>query len=495
MTDFGGPPVPDHDLFEGNGAPTGGPGWRKRITSHETFAHDSIDSLGYDWERIADPDIEPVFPFKIYLPASTDEIAAAVTEAKERGETLLVRGKGHSSNDLVLAERASVLLTEKLTRILDIDEEAMTVTVQAGAITADLDEVLGRRGYGLPVIGDHNHITAAGFASVGGVSPTSHRYGMFVDNVERLEYVDWDGKLRTCSRDENAADFYKVLCGLGRHGVIATLTVRFIKIDKYKTVLHNDQSHFRDRHEFIKHSLASMSDPGDAMMLRGIWLDLPLKPEKSFELGQFSRYVHGDPSKMQAVRERVSYGYLHRIGYAAGRLPAKADRALKMLGMLGILFSPKYATIKNIEFFTDKILDSTVADPTRWIVVLSPLDAYEQVFHRVWALMTDFRRRHECFTFLSSYVKGIKSPYLSRGQDDRMFSEMIFLPGINTERMTRGLLDELIETIDDICVEEGAFRYMHTKTTRDPAKIEKLDPNAWWASRASSQAGGRSASG
>ena len=31
--------------------------WRGKIESHETFSHDSLDSLAYDWERIGNPKI------------------------------------------------------------------------------------------------------------------------------------------------------------------------------------------------------------------------------------------------------------------------------------------------------------------------------------------------------------------------------------------------------------------------------------------------------
>ena len=34
-----------------------------------------------------------------------------------------------------------------------------------------------------------------GFASVGGISPGSHRFGMFIDNVLEIEFVDWDGNV------------------------------------------------------------------------------------------------------------------------------------------------------------------------------------------------------------------------------------------------------------------------------------------------------------
>lgn len=213
-------------------AANGLPAWKKKINSHETFTHDSIASLGYDWERVANPSIGPKRPFKIYLPENTEDIVRAVNEARALGERLTIRSKGHSSNDLVLSDRGSVLVTEMLNRILEVDEDEMTATMQPGAVSADVDDHLTTRGLGLSIIGDHNHITVGGFASVGGISPASHRFGLFVDTVERLECVTWDGEVVTCSRAQNSELFHKVLTGLGRHGVIATLTVRIIRIDK-----------------------------------------------------------------------------------------------------------------------------------------------------------------------------------------------------------------------------------------------------------------------
>ena len=62
--------------------------WRGKIESHETFSHDSIDSLGYDWERIGNPKIEPKFPFKVYLPRTPEDVASAVKECKKLGQEL-----------------------------------------------------------------------------------------------------------------------------------------------------------------------------------------------------------------------------------------------------------------------------------------------------------------------------------------------------------------------------------------------------------------------
>ena len=138
----------------------------------------------------------------------------------------------------------------------------MTVTVQGGQVSADLDEWLAARGLGLPIIGDHNHITVGGFASVGGISGASHRHGLFADNVVALELVDWDGNVASCSRTERPDLFHSVLLGLGRPGVIATLTLKVIRAEKYTTLWQNDQDHFRSLDDFL--SATQALDGGSA---------------------------------------------------------------------------------------------------------------------------------------------------------------------------------------------------------------------------------------
>ncbi|MFD2090672.1 FAD-binding oxidoreductase [Blastococcus deserti] len=472
------PPIPDSG---------GAPAWKKRINSHELFVHDSIDSLGFDWERVANPGIAPRFPRKIYLPQTTEDVVAAVREAKSLGEQLRVRSKGHSSNDLVVTDGGSVLLTEKLNGILEVDRAGMTATIQAGAVSAQIDDHLSEMGLGLPVIGDHNHITAGGFASVGGISPASHRFGLFVDTIERLQYVTWDGELVTCSREENAADFHKVLCGLGRHGVMATITVRLIDIDKYTTVLKNHQTHYWDVATFIDGAAQAIRNPGEALYERGVWIDFPRGDGGSFGLGQFSAYHPTEQTTYARLRDRVAYDALHGLGYVGGRLPAPLDQALKYVGMTGVVFSPAYATVKNVEFFTDKVLDSTVGDPTRMFIVLAPLDRFEELFRETYDLMRRYRAERDCFTFISVYVKGITSEYLATEGRGKQFCELMFFQGMSAGGMDEQALEDLVTELDDICIAHHGFRYMHTKTSKDPARRAEVDPNAYWTRMAEQQ--------
>jgi hypothetical protein len=162
----------------------------------------------------------------------------------------------------------------------------------------------------------------------------------------------------------------------------------------------------------------------------------------------------------------------------AGRLPAAVDKGLKYVGLLGILYSPRYATIKNAESFSDKILDSTVGEPTRYLVAIAPQARLDEVCRRLMALLRRYRQEHGCFSILTLYLKGIKSAYLAAGRpDNERWAEVLFFVAIRPERLPDALLEEIVEEFDEVCAETGSYRYMHSKTTKDPTRQKRLDPH------------------
>ena len=449
--------------------------WRGQIDSHQNISHDSIAGLGYDWSKVADPDIAPRYPFKVYLARSTADVAAAIKETNQLGQRLHVRSKGHSSNDLVLAEGGAVLLTQLMDEIGDFDPEAGRITVQAGATNAAADDYLAERGYGLPVVGDHKDITVGGFISLGGISPCSHRTGLFIEHVIELEYVDWQGEIHRCGPNLDPDQYWAVAGGMGRAGVITQATLEVIRIDKYRTVLLNESARFDSFEAYLRGTRSLLAGVGeDAYAARGMWLDLGKRA-----MGQFSTYRCTDQAGLKKVADTVSYGALHGVGLLAGTVPPSVDKVLKLAGMAGVLYSPKYATMKNVEFFTDKLIDTTVGDPTRMLIALIPLSAYEELIAKLWELLTGFRHRHGCFTFLSCYVKGIASPYLG----DERVAEVTFLLGIRAGAFPDSLLATLVEQFDSLVIEHSAMRYMHTRTIPDPERRALIDPNLRYAAR------------
>ena len=453
-----------------------------QMTSHEGFSHDSIDSLAYDWERVATPDIAPKRPLQVFFPETTAEVVEAVKSLVARGKPFKIRSKGHSSNDLVLADRGNIICMEHMSTIRGFSAEEGTVTVQSGAVLADVDDFLAKRGWGLPIIGDHNHITAGGFASVGGISPASHRHGMFLDNVVELEYVTMAGEVRRVSATRERDEFYAVLGSTGQYGVITELVLRVIRVDKYGTILENDRTVVTNVEDYVRRTAEFIRDPGDVVMERGVWLNL-LVAGREVTVGQFSAYSTTAQTPVAKLSDRVAYGYLHGLGSIAGRLPTAIDEAVKYMGMAGIILSPRFATMKNVERFTDKVLDSSVGDPTRMFIILGPAENYEKLFHELYAICRRYRSETGCFTFISIYVKAIRSQYLSQRGSIEPFCELMLYAGINPKAMTREVLDQIVSEIDDLTISQRAFRYMHSRTVKDPERRRRIDPNTYYSDR------------
>lgn len=457
--------------------------WRAKIEAHETFSHDSLDHLGYDWSRIGDPEGAPVRPLKIYAPETAEEVASVIRDANRLGEKLTVRSKGHSSNNLVLSDRGSVLLMQMMDGILEVDTDNLTATVEGGAIAAQIDDHLAQLGYGLPIVGDHKDITVGGFSSVGGISPGSHRYGMFVDNVVSIEYVTWDGEIRHVNRTDGLPELRRVLGGLGKWGVIVKMTVRIRAVDKYGTILRNHIKRYRSIDDFIEGSTALLENPPeDSVLMRGVWADLRKPSGKRIRLGTFSVYRDTPQTGWKRMRNRISYGLLHGLGYWAGRLPKKLDLIVKQIGTLrGALFTPKFGSIKYVETFADRILEATVGEPWRSFILLPKVDeGYRDLFREAHDFMIDVRERHDCFTYIAIYLKGIDSPYLARDEPGRRYVEFLFVVG-QTEKMNDEILEEVAAGLDDICIRHGGLRYMHTRTSKDPLRFRLVNPNTYWA--------------
>lgn len=481
--------------------------WHYVPTSHESIQHDSLSGLGYDWSKTADPAIPARMPFKVYLPRTTEDVMVVVQETQRDGRSVAVRGEGHSSNNLVTPERGTVVLTALMDRVLEVNDTAMTVTVQGGAPLMAVDLYLSKMGLGLPVIGDHDGITAGGFASVGGISPASLQYGMFVDTVSALEYVDWSGKAHRCGRTENREDFLRLLCGTGRHGIITQLTIDVVKVDKFRTVFDNHRHVSLTVNDFVVHSGRFIRDPGSAVMAHGIWADVPIAgrlglpaalglPAVNVRFGQFYSYHTTTQRLYKSLWNRAGYGMQHAMGYWAGRLPTPVDEALKYLGMGAIMLSPKFAAIKNVERYTDQVIDATVGDPTRWYVVFAPAERYESLFYQLYELFVAERRRSEAFTFIALYVKAVRSPYLSGtapGEPTKPYCELLVQVGIRPERMTARVQDRLVARIDQLTITAGGMRYLHSLTSSDPEIRERVDPNSryngGWSATAQSKEG------
>ncbi|MGY5056628.1 D-arabinono-1,4-lactone oxidase [Streptomyces sp. 900105755] len=163
-----------------------------------------------------------VRPAREVVPASVDELAAAVRQAAEDGLKVKAVGSGHSFTAIAATDGVSVR-PQLLTGIRDIDRKAMTVTVEAGTPLKRLNVALAREGLSLTNMGDIMEQTVSGATSTG-THGTGRESASLAAQIRELELVTADGSVLTCSEKENPEVFAAARVGLGALGIVTAIT-------------------------------------------------------------------------------------------------------------------------------------------------------------------------------------------------------------------------------------------------------------------------------
>jgi L-gulono-1,4-lactone dehydrogenase len=163
-------------------------------------------------------------PAAVELPASELEVVEAVGRASAAGQTVKVVGAGHSFTDIACTD-GRLLHLDRLDRVVSIDRDAGSATVEGGIPLWKLNEELAQRGLALPNLGDIDRQSIAGAISTathgGGI-----RFGGLATFVIGLELVTADGQLLRCSAGEEPEVFACARVSLGSLGVITKVTLQ-----------------------------------------------------------------------------------------------------------------------------------------------------------------------------------------------------------------------------------------------------------------------------
>jgi len=163
-------------------------------------------------------------PIAIDAPSSVLELREVIGSAGRAGQTIRVAATGHSFSDIVCTD-SRMLRLEALNRVIEVDRERMTATVEAGIRLFTLNDELSRRGLALSNLGDIDQQTLAGALSTG-THGTAVKYGPIASAVIGLEIVTASGDVITCSADEEPEIFACARVGLGALGIITKVTLQ-----------------------------------------------------------------------------------------------------------------------------------------------------------------------------------------------------------------------------------------------------------------------------
>jgi FAD/FMN-containing dehydrogenase/Fe-S oxidoreductase len=146
----------------------------------------------------SDASIYRVAPRVVVRPRDTDEIVAALTTARELGVPLTMRGAGTSIAGNAIGPGIVLDTSKHLNRVLSLDAEARTATVQPGTVHAILQKQAARHGLRFgPDPSTHTRCTIGGMIGNNACGSRALAYGRTVDNVEALTVLLASGEIVT----------------------------------------------------------------------------------------------------------------------------------------------------------------------------------------------------------------------------------------------------------------------------------------------------------
>ena len=199
------------------------------------------DRLCYSYDATA---MMKSTPAAVLIPESSEQIASVITFANHVGLPIITRGSGTGlSGGSVPLKEGIVVSTLRLNRILEIDEENLTATVEPGVITADLHQAVEARGlFYPPDPGSMKVCTLGGNVAENAGGLRGLKYGVTRDYVMGLEVVLPSGEVMwtggKCPKDVAGYDLRQILVGSeGTLGVFTKILVKLVPKPALKKTL------------------------------------------------------------------------------------------------------------------------------------------------------------------------------------------------------------------------------------------------------------------
>jgi UDP-N-acetylenolpyruvoylglucosamine reductase len=175
---------------------------------------------------------------EIRKPRSIDDLQAALREARRQGRAVSVAGGRHAMGTQQFGTGTMLLDMKEFNQVVSFDRTQGRITVEAGIEWPELIDYLHSQQAGQnEPWAIREKQTGVDRVSLGGsLASNIHGRGLkfppLVGDVELFTLLGADGKLHTCSRQENQELFSLAIGGYGLFGIIAHVTLRLARRTK-----------------------------------------------------------------------------------------------------------------------------------------------------------------------------------------------------------------------------------------------------------------------
>ncbi|MDR2460991.1 MAG: FAD-binding protein [Deltaproteobacteria bacterium] len=203
------------------------------ILGEDSVFTNDADLLSYAYDSAV---LEPKTPKIVLAPSNEEELGKTVRLAYENDLPITVRGSGTNLSGATIPEKgdSAVILTSKLNRILEINENDLYAVVEPGVINARLFDAAMEKGLFYPPDPGSNQVsTLGGNVALNAGGLRGLKYGVTKDYLMGLEFFDYQGQLvKTGSRTIKCVTGYNLaglmLASEGTLGVFSKLILKLL---------------------------------------------------------------------------------------------------------------------------------------------------------------------------------------------------------------------------------------------------------------------------
>lgn len=161
---------------------------------------------------------------------SSEDVAHAVTFARERSLLTAIRGGGHSWPGKSVCDDGLMIDLSAMNNV-EIDTAAKCAFTGGGALLGHLDDAALPHGL-VTTAGVVSHTGVGGYTTGGGFGRLNRKYGLTIDNLLGAEVITADGQIRKVSADNEPDLFWAIRGGGGNFGVVTQFDFQLHDFDR-----------------------------------------------------------------------------------------------------------------------------------------------------------------------------------------------------------------------------------------------------------------------